>query len=122
MADRLPLNVGFTEYWESTTTDFLWPISTVQANEQERPTPAVGTFVAQWLMYFVSGRPRISSGNAEFGVRYDEGLFVICHLELKREFDQLDLTEGERNECVWNSPSRKAYGRSERAVHGLRTE
>jgi len=67
MADRLPLNVGFTEYWESTTTDFLWPISTVQANEQERPTPAVGTFVAQWLMYFVSGRPRISSGNAEFG-------------------------------------------------------
>jgi hypothetical protein len=54
--------------------------------------------------------------------RYYEGLFVICPLELKREFDQLDLTEGERNECVWNSPSRKAYGRSERAVHGLRTE
>src|SRR5437867_3807345 len=54
--------------------------------------------------------------------RYYEGLFVICPLELKREFHQLDLTEGERNECVWNSPSRKAYGRSERAVHGLRTE
>ena len=45
--------------------------------------------------------------------RYYEGLFVICPLELKREFDQLDLTEGERNECDWNSPSRKAYGRSE---------
>lgn len=36
--------------------------------------------------------------------RYYEGLFVICSLELKREFDQLDLTEGERNDCVWNSP------------------
>jgi hypothetical protein len=54
--------------------------------------------------------------------RYYEGLFVICPLELKREFDQLDLTEGERNECDWNSPSRKAYGRNERAVHGVRAE
>jgi hypothetical protein len=54
--------------------------------------------------------------------RYYEGLFVICPLELKRELDELDLTEGERNECVWNNPSRKAYGRSERVVHGLRTE
>src|SRR5206468_7781739 len=54
--------------------------------------------------------------------RYYEGLFVICPLELKREFDELDLTEGERNECVWNSPSRKAYGRSARAVHGVRAE
>src|ERR1700680_49061 len=53
--------------------------------------------------------------------RYYEGLFVVCPLELKREFDQLDLTEGERNESDWNNPSRKAYGRSERAVHGLRT-
>ena len=35
--------------------------------------------------------------------RYYEGLFVICPLELKREFVELDLTEGERNECVWNS-------------------
>ena len=52
--------------------------------------------------------------------RYYEGLFVICPLELKRGFDELDLTEGERDECVWNRPSRNAYGRSERAVHGLR--
>src|ERR1700694_734254 len=70
----------------------------------------------------LSATTRRSSVAREFPQRYYEGLFVICPLELKREFDQLDLTEGERNECVWNSPSGKAYGRSERAVHGLRTE
>jgi hypothetical protein len=54
-------------------------------------------------------------------VRYYEGLFLVGPLELKREFQQLDLTKGEPNECISNSPSRKAYGRSRRAVHGLRT-
>ena len=32
---------------------------------------------------------------------------MVCPLELKREFDQLDLTEEGRNECVWNSPQGK---------------
>ena len=32
-----------------------------------RPTPAAGTFLAQWPMYFVSGRSQISSSNTEFG-------------------------------------------------------
>jgi hypothetical protein len=36
-------------------------------NYRHRPTPAVGTVVAQWPMYFVSGRSQISSSNAEFG-------------------------------------------------------
>ena len=67
-------------------------------------------------------RLRYSETAVQTRGRYYEGLFVICPLELKRELDELDLTEGERNECVWNSPARKAYGRSERAVHGLRTE
>ena len=43
--------------------------------------------------------------------RYYEGLFLVGPLELKREFQQLDLTKGEPNECISNSPSRKAYGR-----------
>ncbi len=63
--------------------------------------------------------PAVYGCGEKISVRYYEGLFVFCPLELKREFDELDLTEGERNECVWNSPSRKAYGRSERAVHGV---
>jgi hypothetical protein len=74
-----------------------------------------------WLSN-LSGSSDYLKAEGDMVERYYEGLFVICPLELKREFDQLDLTEGERNECVWNSPSRKAYGRSERAVHGLRTE
>src|SRR5262249_50271437 len=48
-----------------------------------------------------------------------KGCFCFGPLELKREFDPLDLTEEDQNECVRNSPSTKAYGRSTRTVHGF---
>jgi hypothetical protein len=45
----------------------VWPISTSLRRGRERPTPATGTFLAQWPLDFVSGRSQISPSKAEFG-------------------------------------------------------
>ena len=37
-----------------------------ESNRRSRPTPATGTFLAQWPLDFVSGRSQVSPSNAEF--------------------------------------------------------
>ena len=94
----------------------LWKCETFDANDSLRAS--LRTHTIGQLLPFMPQKTHVGNDQSEGHSRrcsssqsqrrnlqrYYEGLFVLCPLELKRELDELDLTEGERNECDWNSP------------------